>query len=622
MKLLRRALPTAALVLGAALLAIPGRADDWPQFRHDAARTGASSDPVRLPLTEVWARPGGACAIWRGRAYFVTTAGGLRTLVCADARPAEPSGPNTSSRHGRALMDRIPPNLVQNHRLDQPPRESLHGKTTAWSAWGARPRSLLPPGHLRNGGLAIVEGRVIGVLQGSIAAIELATGNLAWRQKLPVRAEVRSLVATPDHLLISTQGGLAALRLRDGAAEWSTPLPAGGDLSLANGLVFMSEPTGYGLARTAVRGAQRQFPSGLHAFAPAERTYRLALDSERPGDYAGPGATDEGGKGAGEQGRKGEGTPEAGGPLADASVLRLRFDQPVEELVERAKARRAAAKEVPLLLSLDWLDATRVTLLGPQKQPVWTAERAEQFVRTCAHLARATRPEYFEVGCELNVYVTRRPEELPKVVELMLAARAAIRAASPGTQVLISLNAELLHGRYGKAGYRPFGDLPKSAPLVAELQPLVEGMDAVGLTSHPQAAFPEVLDLPGNYLLALREQLGQKPLLLTRFTVRMDKPYSLKSRQLDHVRRLLQLCYWVDASLMVYPEIRCEAPEGELAARLRDPNLPALGHWNDVLAFRRVDRLSAAPPRPGEEEEEEKAVVPEGDPPQPPGGSR
>src|SRR5438045_3056308 len=61
--LLRLCRAALALALLGLALAPPARADDWPQFRRDIARTGASGDPVKLPLVEVWSRESDPVAI-------------------------------------------------------------------------------------------------------------------------------------------------------------------------------------------------------------------------------------------------------------------------------------------------------------------------------------------------------------------------------------------------------------------------------------------------------------------------------------------------------------------------------------------------------------------------------
>jgi hypothetical protein len=69
--------------------------DDWPQFRHDAARTAASTSPLKLPLVEVWMQeshlhsghtPLFTSVVWHNRAYCTACEENRRYLVCMDAR--------------------------------------------------------------------------------------------------------------------------------------------------------------------------------------------------------------------------------------------------------------------------------------------------------------------------------------------------------------------------------------------------------------------------------------------------------------------------------------------------------------------------------------------------------
>src|SRR5205085_168042 len=85
----------AAGALALALAAGAARGDDWPQFRRDAGRTAASSDPLKLPFTEVWTwttfhRDGHSplfnVAVWHNRVFFTACEGDTRFLVCADAK--------------------------------------------------------------------------------------------------------------------------------------------------------------------------------------------------------------------------------------------------------------------------------------------------------------------------------------------------------------------------------------------------------------------------------------------------------------------------------------------------------------------------------------------------------
>ncbi len=71
----------------------PSRASDWPMFRHDAARTGATADALKLPLKRAWTYKTGAQAILSspvvadGSVYF-----GTRDNPTEAGKPATPKG--------------------------------------------------------------------------------------------------------------------------------------------------------------------------------------------------------------------------------------------------------------------------------------------------------------------------------------------------------------------------------------------------------------------------------------------------------------------------------------------------------------------------------------------------
>ncbi|HTE17221.1 MAG TPA: hypothetical protein VK689_02440, partial [Armatimonadota bacterium] len=246
--------------------------------------------------------------------------------------------------------------------------------------------SLTRPGHWSNPGLVVSGGRIYGEVNGAIVALDQSTGAVVWRHVLPRNAMVRSLVATPDHLLacispaertqlaaivsIDDNGGghegnvglngrpgvwetihddantLLALRREDGKPVWQDVSLRPGNLSLAGGMVFYAN-------------------GGLHALGPPERTFRLAIDSTRAEDYA---QTTEAAPGEDEAPAAAPEppAPDAVAPppapqkpdpaLADATVLRLAWGQPLPQMLEQLRLRREAAPGLPLLLSLDRLN--------------------------------------------------------------------------------------------------------------------------------------------------------------------------------------------------------------------------------------------------------------------------
>ena len=83
------------LSLAALCLALPAalHADDWPQFRKDPSRSGASNDKLKFPLEEVWSwstrgladhSPLYYSTALKDRVYFTASEGSKRFIVCAD----------------------------------------------------------------------------------------------------------------------------------------------------------------------------------------------------------------------------------------------------------------------------------------------------------------------------------------------------------------------------------------------------------------------------------------------------------------------------------------------------------------------------------------------------------
>src|SRR5687767_14467495 len=108
---IRAALP---LFLAASVATAAG-GDDWPQFRRDDKRSAASSDPVKLPLTEIWAwttsghTPLYHSVIHRDRIFFTAFKDLKRYLICAEAKTGtlhwsrELASPKLSVPHSDAV---------------------------------------------------------------------------------------------------------------------------------------------------------------------------------------------------------------------------------------------------------------------------------------------------------------------------------------------------------------------------------------------------------------------------------------------------------------------------------------------------------------------------------------
>lgn len=486
--------------------------------------------------------------------------------------------------------------------------------------------------HWSSPGLVLSGNLVYGEAGGTVVALSQESGQLRWRFPLPPHTGVHALAAGREQLFlcVSTMGGLRspvwdaplnssslllALRLADGKPVWVARIARPGTLAVSGGLLYLMN-------------------GGLHAYAPAERTFGMAVDSAHPEDYRRQGPP--GGEPAPVDpaeilNEPVSGTATGGGPVdaanpaaqavpaanrreravADATVLRLRAGDSGTELLAAVRARRQALPGVPLLLSLDALDATRSRWTFAAADLPLTGLWIEAYVRLCRELAAAGQPEHFELLPEINVYLARNPDRFAAVRALAGAAVLAIHEASPNSRVGLSFNLEVLAGRYSRGDYRPFEALPQPLPadraIAAELGRLG---DEVGLTSYPQMAYVQSRELPGLYLTQMRRLFGERPVLLTRIGVRLSaKQSDGEAEQAAFLGRLLQNCYWQECALVCYPELLTDAV-GEaappLAIRLPDRDRAALAVWQGVLHRERRSRLtvSAAYRLPGEEDKD------------------
>lgn len=448
-------------------------------------------------------------------------------------------------------------------------------------------------GYRANAGIAVAQGRAYGVVFGEVVALDVNRGTPLWVWPAPVGEIARSVVLSPGHVIVSLDrttsktpmARLVALRLADGKPEWSQLVPSAGDLTLSDGLLFLSD-------------------GAVHAFAPAERTYRMAVDSPHPEDYDPlPGLNqepvtekpdsetkDEEAKPAVVTRRKG---------VADASVVRLYWGDPLEKMLKQVRERQTVAPGLPLLLSLDWLDPTRTTIRGGQTG--WSAGDTAAFAALCERLVQEAAPQHFDLAPEVDVYLSRDLKRLSAVRALLQAAVKAVKKASPATKVLISLNREVLARRYGRGAYAPFGKVAfLNREEQGQLLSLLDEVDEIGLTSVPQSAFRSPVEIPGDYLLGLQGVLPpKKPILLTRLAVQWDDTDKrTEVTQASYLKHLIQTAYWINAEWVAYPEL-LGAKRGagdrsaDLALRVDQQDRIALLYWRDTLRWKRVSRLTA-----------------------------
>lgn len=457
------------------------------------------------------------------------------------------------------------------------------------------------PGHFYNIGLVLANRRVHGWIANSLVSLDQATGEPAWIREHPQFHPVTDLVATQDELIVCQGQGtlptappaLWGMDLQTGRLTWTTPLPHAGRLAVAHGMVFVN--------------------SGemVTAFAPAERTFRMAIDSPEKSHYR---------SAAGEPGEPVP-SPECGVPeeqpapappkilpplisekqparplsgLADATTLRLRFGQPLERLVQAARERRRVSGDAPRVLVLDWLTPDRRARIGGQGGH-WDAATVRSFADTCARVAAEFQPEHFEIAADVNVFLAYHPTQVEEVRSLLRAASAAIKKAAPGARTVASYNVEVLNGTYGRARYFPFGDVPVQPDAAVQRQlSLLAEVDEVGLTTYPQSGNIGAEQVQPGYLLQSAARLGSRPLLVTRIGVRADQagPTGLVN-QAKFLKRVNRALYWLNAQVVAYPDV-VGGKEAETALQAGEEARPALELWRDMLGWKRVESLTAA----------------------------
>lgn len=446
-----------------------------------------------------------------------------------------------------------------------------------------------PRGYINTDAMVLADRKVFAFAMGlGLVALDQGTGQPLWS----ARPGATPLAASRDHVFVRAMFGkgttlldqVVALRLADGKPEWTQNIP--------------TATLGAGVRRLALSSGQLyvQGEGGLTAFAPAERTFRLAIDGNRKELYRPE-------EDAAASAPAPEAAPRQTEAAADATVVRVSWNEPLAESSRKLAERRKVAPGLPLLLELEWLDPLRAAVLGaPAGKPAELPARAA-FLARCRALAAEFQPDHLDLAPEVNVYLARHPEQVDAVRELLDAAAKEVHAASGKTRVLLSLNCEVLYGRYGQGTTAPFGKLELAGRQdLAPLKTLLGVVDELGLASCPQSGFASPLEMPRDYFPAVRQALDSKRTVVTDLRVEPRQNTPAGQVEAAFLKHLTQNCYWLDAALVACPDLPLSPPAPEPAGKpAAQPLHPGIAGvtlvdvWRDVLRWERVERLTLSP---------------------------
>lgn len=125
-----------------------------------------------------------------------------------------------------------------------------------------QPTSRQPWAHWRNPGIVKVGNFIVGEVDGQIVALNQETGELVWSYPLEKDQVVRSLVATPEHIVAcvstlrelerkpvweedrkGTKHALIALTVKEGKQVWKESVPRAGNLIIADKRLYLMDGT-------------------------------------------------------------------------------------------------------------------------------------------------------------------------------------------------------------------------------------------------------------------------------------------------------------------------------------------------------------------------------------------
>lgn len=182
--------------------------------------------------------------------------------------------------------------------------------------------------------------------------------------------------------------------------------------------------------------------------------------------------------------------------LPEASVSEALRDEVI------AAREAARARDLSLVVALDPFDAANRGRLGGlpaeyEGRSLTDQDLRRAFVQEATFIARNMRPDYLALGSEVNATYERNPDGYFAFLDAYQEAYAAVKEASPQTQVFVTFQYEEFLG--------VVPELPPHAPRWELLDDFGESLDLVGITSYPSFAYPTARKVPGEYYRQLTE---------------------------------------------------------------------------------------------------------------------
>jgi hypothetical protein len=206
----------------------------------------------------------------------------------------------------------------------------------------------------------------------------------------------------------------------------------------------------------------------------------------------------------------------------------------------KSERRAVRAEKLKLFYAIDPTDgATGRDRLGGLPQDL-TGRRFDDadvraaFTSYASYVALNYKPDYMALGVEMNLYYEKNRDDWDNFRSLYAEAYAAVKDASPRTQVTVTFQYEDLQGL-----------LPREDAHFAEWQLLrhFDPIDFVAISTYPGFAFDDPTAVPSTYYKQL-EAFTDKPIAFAEMGYSsargtQDLNSGTEQRQVDFLRRAL-----------------------------------------------------------------------------------